>query len=65
MFNKEDIRIIEFTNHYGIVDIEMIALFNTTKCTEQEALEEIEIEQPIKTIIITKKQFENVFRRLE
>ena len=62
MFNKEDIMMIEFTE-YGC--IEMVALFNITKTTEQEAREEIEmyrIMMPSKTIIICKKQFDNVFK---
>ena len=59
---KDNIMMIEFTE-YGCM--EMVALFNTTKTTEQEAREEIEmyrVEMQTKTIIIRKKQFDNVFK---
>ena len=56
--DKDNIMMIEFTK-YGF--IEMVAIFNAAKTTEKEALEEIEMGIPIKTIIVTKKQIENVF----
>lgn len=64
MFNKDDIIRIDFEQKYGKIKIEYVALYNNTKTTEQEALEAIEtygIGNNENVIIISKKQFENVF----
>jgi len=61
VFNKEDIMMIEFEYY----NVEMLALFNESKTTEQEARAEIELYPiciPQKTIIINREQFVNVFR---
>ena len=58
--DEDNIMMIEFIK-YGF--IEMVALFNAAKTTKKEAHEEIELGIQIKTIIVSKKQFENVFKK--
>ena len=63
MNNFGNIMRIEYTNEYTEnIRIEMIALFNAVKTTEEEAKEELMADTQEKIIIMTKKQFEHVFK---
>ena len=63
MGNLDNIMRIEYTDEYAEnIRIEMVALFNAVKTTEQEAKEELMARTQEKIIIMTKKQFEHVFK---
>lgn len=63
LINKENLMRIEFTRKIaGIHSIEMVALYNQKKISENEVQKVIEAnEYHPHVIIVEKKQFENVF----
>ena len=64
-FDKNNIMMIEFDKFYpNDYKITMVALYNKTKITDKEARKAIKtygIGESPNVIIITKKQYENVF----
>jgi len=64
MFDKENVMRIDFVNKIGNYSIEMVALFNKNRMTEQQAVEAIRLEgirENENIIFISKNQFNNVF----
>ena len=67
MFDKNRIMKIEFTERYDGLEVEYVALFDKDT-PEEEARMAIElhgVDISINVIIITKKQFENVFKQAQ
>jgi len=66
-FDKENIMQIEFKKEYSNEHhIDMIALYNKNKISETEVRELIKRDiQTSNVLVITKKQFENVFFKME
>lgn len=63
MLDKENLMRIEFTKKIaGVHSVEMVALYNKQRITEEEVRELIEMDSYNPNVIITeKRQFENVF----
>lgn len=61
--DKENVMIIEFTDHIGGVHpVEMVAMFNQTKISENLVKEIIQERSEHELIIVvTKRQFKHVF----
>jgi thiamine monophosphate synthase len=69
IFDKENIMMIEFIEQYGkLGEVQMVALFNKNKTTEQEAKEAIKlypISENFNVVFMMKRQFENIFLKQE
>lgn len=65
MFDEKNLMRIEYINEYSKnCKVEMIALYNKRRITEEDVLKAVElegIETNSNVIFMTKKQFENIF----
>jgi hypothetical protein len=65
MFNPDNIMRIDFVERLAGIEIENIALFNKNNTTDQEAQKAIDLHgmgNNPKVIIISKEQFNNIFK---